>query len=226
MRGVSRLFAAFLVATFVGHGLAQTAKPAFEVASVKPAAPRPPATNVAPSGLRPGGVYQRTTTVAGLVLYAYDLSDYQLSGGPDWMRADRFDVAARAGRDVPVSELRLMLQSLLYDRFKFVAHEEQREMPLFMLVLARADKRLGPNLNSNTDDCRSKVEMPPGVPRTATRQTGCASMSFFATAAARQMGAPVIDNTGLVGVRVFSLSLRAVPAIRGRSPDPGDNASR
>jgi uncharacterized protein (TIGR03435 family) len=72
---------------------------------------------------------------------------------PDWVRAERFDVAARARDGAPASERNLMLQSLLEDRFELVTHRETREGQVHALVLARADGRLGPRLAPTTDDC-------------------------------------------------------------------------
>jgi len=103
------------------------------------------------------------TTVARLIMYAYDLRDFQVDGGPEWLRVDRFDVSGRAGREVPVAMLRLMVQSLLADRFKLAAHEVQREMQVYSLVLARAGE-LGPGLKRNDDECKSKIETPKAPP--------------------------------------------------------------
>jgi len=50
-----------------------------------------------------------------------------------------------------------MVRALLRDRFSLVMHQEQREMPLYTLVLARADGRLGPQLKKNDDDCKAMV---------------------------------------------------------------------
>src|SRR5687768_2078612 len=118
--GIAALVAAV---AFTGDVRSQTpaqskpTRPVFEVASVKKRIGPGPASVVLGQDVARGR-FDRTITAAGLILYAYDLRDYQLIGGPDWMRTDRFDVAATAGRDVPAAELRLMVQSLLADRFR------------------------------------------------------------------------------------------------------------
>src|SRR3954471_9488875 len=87
----------------------------FEVTSIKlwrpPTAPlRQAAVPATPPG---SGSFNRATTVAALITYAYDLQDPQLSGGEEWVRTERYDVAARAGREVSQTELREMVKALL-----------------------------------------------------------------------------------------------------------------
>ena len=143
-------------------------------------------------------------------------------GGPSWVREDRYDVAARAGREVPLAELRLMVRSLLVERFKLVAHSEQREMSAYALVLSRADKRFGPGLKRNPDgdECKRLVEQPRNVPPGAVRAAGCETMANFAAGASRQMGAPVIDATGLVGLYETSYYYDAAGGFLGRGIVP------
>src|SRR5215208_6355563 len=90
---------------------AQQQAPRFEVASIKPwSPPTTPVTGiraaVAPVG---SGIFNRSTSVARLIAEAYEVQDFQLSGGEDWVRTERYDVAARAGREVSQAELREMV---------------------------------------------------------------------------------------------------------------------
>lgn len=71
----------------------------------------------------------------------------------------------------PAPEPLLMLRSLLEDRFKLQAHFETREFPIYELVLARADGRLGPELRQSANDCdaliagvRAGTPLPPRQP--------------------------------------------------------------
>jgi uncharacterized protein (TIGR03435 family) len=64
--------------------------------------------------------------LGGLIAEAYDVQDFQLSGGEDWLRTERYDVAARAGRDVSEAELGEMVKALLADRFKLRVRTEKR----------------------------------------------------------------------------------------------------
>ena len=173
--------------------------PSFEVASVKPRT-LPGTSLSAPQGARPGGAFGMVnSTVARLVMYAYDLPNYQVTGGPDWVRTDRFDIAARAGREASTADIRRMLQSLLNDRFKLRTHTEQREMAVYKLVMARGDGRLGPNVTKSDDDCKRLVQRPPNVPAGAVTVTGCSTVAHLARSASGVMASPVTDATGLVG---------------------------
>jgi uncharacterized protein (TIGR03435 family) len=174
-------------------------RPTFEVASVKPRT-LPGTTLSAPQGARPGGAFGMVnSTVARLVMYAYDLPDYQVIGGPAWVRTDRFDISARAGRDASIPDTRRMLQSLLEERFKLRTHTEQREMTIYRLVMARGDGRLGPNITKSDDDCKRLVQRPPNVPAGAVTVTGCSTVAHLARSSAQTMAAPVTDATELVG---------------------------
>ena len=127
------------------------AGPAFEVASVKPSNPDLPG----PGGMPVGGRFNASNlTLRELILRAYDLSDSQLAGGPDWQTSRRFDIQAKATDPVAgMTAMRLMLKTLLADRFKLKVHTERREMPIYALVVARDDRQLGPNIIRSTADC-------------------------------------------------------------------------
>ena len=198
-----------LVLAFVGGVTVMSAqvtppqsKAAFEVASIK--------RNVSGAfgggqGLRPGGVYSAPNReLVRLIQFAYDLREFQIIGGPDWIRADRFDVTARTAPDVPIDQVRLMVQSLLEDRFKLRVRPEKREMSFFELRLARSDGRVGPNLHdcSNAKDKAgiSSPEKPFMAPRGGTVAAGdCASLTSIANMVSNRLQTMVIDKTGLAG---------------------------
>jgi uncharacterized protein (TIGR03435 family) len=135
-----------------GHAAQNPASEArFEVASVKlregqsrPSPPPIPATSL----VRRGGVFHADFTVASLVQFAYDLRDFQVLGGPDWIRQDGFEINARAGFDPTPEQVRLMVRSLLKERFRLTTHSERRDMRFLALVLARDDRRLGPYIRA------------------------------------------------------------------------------
>jgi uncharacterized protein (TIGR03435 family) len=125
--------------------------PAFEAASVKANRSGDLDARLVP---QPGGRLTATNVPAAeLIRFAYDLPDFQVSGGPKWLTSDRFDVVAKADGDPPVTEKRLMLRRLLAERFKLTAHTETRELPLYALVMARSDGRLGSHLRRAAADC-------------------------------------------------------------------------
>lgn len=97
----------------------------------------------------------------GLILAAHRrLRFYETDarvGGPDWLSSERFDIVARAG-EIPASlnpstAVRLMLRTLLSERFALVIHQEQRVMPIYALTLARRDGSLGRQLQRSVMDC-------------------------------------------------------------------------
>src|SRR5262245_56333883 len=113
------------VVVFAANPLAQTPasdadRPQFEAASVKPNKSGEP--RVALRGA-PGGVINAINmTPQGLIQYAYRVQPFQVSGGPEWIRTDRFDINAKGAGNVPPAQTQLMMQSLLADRFKLVIH--------------------------------------------------------------------------------------------------------
>ena len=71
---------------------------------------------------------------------------------PKWATAERFDVEARAPQPTPTKDqMRLMMQSLLADRFKLTLHFDARQVSVFALVLAKPGKT-GPELVPHPDD--------------------------------------------------------------------------
>ena len=126
---------------------AQQSVPTFDVASVKPQEEPMSVTYAAAAAprLRPGGVFSAShATVSALILYAYNLQPFQLTGGPDWARRDHFEISARAAADASAEQVRRMVQALLEERFKLVVHTEQRDIRFQALVPARPGGGLGP----------------------------------------------------------------------------------
>ncbi len=144
-----------IIFLFVGLSLLAPAAgaqaPAFEVASVKPNKSGDIQSLVYP---QPGGRFTATNvTLRALIIGAYQLQNSQLSGGPDWLDKDRFDIAAKADGDPSPDQFFAMLQTLLSDRFKVALHHEARVVPVYALLLARSDRRRGPRLRPSEAKC-------------------------------------------------------------------------
>jgi uncharacterized protein (TIGR03435 family) len=77
---------------------------------------------------------------------AYSVQPFQVSGGPGWVDSVHYDISAKAGAQVSREDVLLMLQALLADRFQLAFRRETRQLPVFALVLARKDGKLGPRL--------------------------------------------------------------------------------
>jgi uncharacterized protein (TIGR03435 family) len=141
---------------------AQSAAPAFEVASVKRVVDAP--VNFPGVLLQPGGrVTSPGASVRQLILLAYGLQDLQLSGGPAWIAADRYAIEARTGANATRASVRSMVKTLLAERFQLTAHVEKRDLPAFALLLANRDGKLGPRLQRSGPQC-APVTAPPGIP--------------------------------------------------------------
>lgn len=182
---------------------AQTPGSTFEVVSVKKLEGRPPV-NAARTA---AGVFTRTNvTLAALVQFAYNVLDFEIVGGPGWIREDRFDVDARAAGDLSAEQMRPLVRALLEDRFKLVARREQREMRHSALVMARDDRRLGAALKPCVDSS-AKPDRPPLVPRDAMVLVGrCQSMAGIAKIVATFLQTPVLDRTSMDGTWDFQIA--------------------
>ncbi len=104
---------------------------AFEVASVKP---NKSGDGRVMLGMQPGGRFNATNVPLRLLLrQAFNVQDFQIVGGPDWLGSDRFDVVAKApdGVEFTADAMRPMLRSLLVERFKLAFHNETRDMPVY-----------------------------------------------------------------------------------------------
>jgi bla regulator protein blaR1 len=206
---------------------------AFDVASVKP--------NVS-GDLRvtlqamPGGRFTATNApLRTLIREAYALQGSQLSGGPGWLDSDRFDIVAKSERNPTPLQMRMMLRALLAESFRLSVHTETRDLPLYALVLARSDGRLGPHLRHTGADCSQAPEWlgsgPPPVRdpdapcRSAGPGTGGAmrfrgiTLDAFATFLATPVRRPVIDRTGLSGD--FDIELDMSAEFGPPPPPPG-----
>jgi uncharacterized protein (TIGR03435 family) len=124
-------------------------RPSFEVASVRPSPPDEEGRNFSGPGGQTDSFRVRGMTIKKLVSYAYGIGyDGELSGGPKWIGTDRFDIEAKPNesevaalgklsRDDRDEQMRLMLQSLLAERFNLKVSSAKRELPIYTLVIAK-----------------------------------------------------------------------------------------
>jgi uncharacterized protein (TIGR03435 family) len=176
----------------VAAALGQT-PPAFEAASVKPSKSLDNGTN---SKSTPGAITMEGYSLRSLIQDAYGVKDFQISGGPKWMDSDRYDINAKAAGPANYPELKLMLQTLLAERFKLVFHRESKPSTGYALVVARKGLKIQPvegavgsSMNNHNSNLTAK-----GV-----------SMQRLADWLARLVSAPVSDATQVSGVFDFKL---------------------
>jgi hypothetical protein len=106
---------------------------AFEAASIKP-------TTTNPGTVASPDRFVRTGTLRQLVQYANALPPFQVTGGPDWVGSEVFDVNAKAAFVPTADEMRAMVRRLLTERFQLRTSAAKREMPIYFLRPARNDR--------------------------------------------------------------------------------------
>jgi uncharacterized protein (TIGR03435 family) len=182
--------------------------PQFEAAAIR-LSNDPPYMITGP-GLRHGLLTATKVTLRRMVAVAYGMTEPRVIG-PEWLDKDHFDIAGRAPKDVPDSELRPMLQALLKDRFQLATHSETREMPVYDLVVAKGGVKMPvyPAPERPLDD--PPVRGFPMMRGTITTAQLADQMTFF-------VNRPVIDKTGLT--ERYNLFLAFAPL----SPQTGDSA--
>lgn len=211
----------------------QPAPLTFEVASIKPASADAQGTSIQ---LMPGGGLRMTNApIMAMITEAYNVRPFQVSGGPGWIRTDRFDLTARAERaapsDVPDDFAKMTdaqrktrreqtserLRGLLADRFQLVVHKESKEQPVYALVVAKNGPKLKENQNPGP---RQGMSMNRG------RLEGrAAPMEMLATILSNNLGRPVIDKTGLPAKYDFVLEYIPDVGSDPRAQGFGDGAN-
>jgi len=188
-----------------------TAPPAFDVASVKRI--------VGPSGgirqdVRPDSLSLRGVTLGYSIRWAYGIGPYQTyrTAGPEWIdppHAEFYDIEAKTGGPVPVDQLRLMLQTLLADRFKLALHRENRTLPVLAVVVGKD----GPKLKKSASQGDGEGQIKAGRADVAVLDFQGATMARlidFLDGRIRLPSEPrpVVDETGLTGAFDFTLDLQ------------------
>jgi uncharacterized protein (TIGR03435 family) len=172
MRGLRAVLAAALFAWAAG---AQE----FDVASVKPNKSDDPPHSNFPLGpgdvyVPNGGLFSATNfALVNYIYFAYKVlgnqSRYVLPQLPGWVTTDRFDIQARAAGNPAKDGMRMMMRSLLADRFHLATHYEDRKVPVLAWVLARPGKT-GQQLQPHANDSACPTNAPPPS-ATASAQT-------------------------------------------------------
>jgi uncharacterized protein (TIGR03435 family) len=153
------------------------------VSSVKPSAD----VNLGIGGanfLRGDTFRMSNTDLVAVLTAAYGTPGTRILGGPEWIRQDRWDVEIKVqpAAGAPPPRTADVVQAMLRDRFKLDAAMETRARPVYLLRIARADGKLGPNLQPSTFDCTTAGAQQQAVLRAsgvkgANGQSPCATRS-------------------------------------------------
>lgn len=162
----------------------------FEAAAIKPANPDQRGSGISVEKAR---IKVINAPLKFMVEYAWDVKDFQVTGGPSWVGTERYDVDAVSQKPFEGNEVRLMIRALLADRFKLAVHSETQEKPGYALVVAKNGPKLPP-----AEDSRNRL-----FSRTAsgdmTLDAKNVTMEEFASVLSTQLVAIVVDRTGLDG---------------------------
>jgi uncharacterized protein (TIGR03435 family) len=187
---------------------------AFEVASVKPT--KPGTHDFHFRSLH--GIDAVNIPLEEFILYAYNLKSIQLTGGPDWIRHENYDIVAKAPANTTNDQISKMLQTLLADRFKLVNHGETRVLPIYALILAKGGPKFRARTDARPGDGNFKIA--------GGRLSGQGvTMHDLADILVRVFDRTVLDKTGLDGK--FDINLQWTPDVtsaigndREAPPDP------
>ncbi len=153
-----------------------------------------------------GGLNAMHVTLHEMIAFAYDIRDHQLIGAGGWMDNDRWDVIAKSHNGEAVDaripfeeafhEIRLKLRTLLADRFQLKVHTETREMPIYVLIVAKNGPHIEP---SKSDGLTINNRNGLVICKKITMQ------QFAGRALTWRMGRSVVDKTGLAGEHDFEI---------------------
>lgn len=188
----------------------QTTPPAFDVASIHPHTPQPHEGNHIWSSANDGNFRTGNLTLKALIQYAFNMPQSRIVNAPDWTTSQFFDIDAKSDEtlnqrlhDLPSDQAKpiklAMIQALLADRFGLKTHREQRELPIYELVVAKGGAKLTPTKSDGlTTNHGNSYFNGKGI-----------TMSLVAQELARDAGRVIIDKTNLPGR--FDINLRWQP---------------
>jgi uncharacterized protein (TIGR03435 family) len=154
----------------------------------------------------------RQASMADMISTAYHVDITNVQGGPSWLEMQRFDIQAKTAPGTSGDDLRLMLRSLLADRFHLVVHNGSASMPAFILAPGREKTKMKPAAGSGDPSCEGQPP-PPDQPRSAvpTIVVLCRNMTMDRFAeeihdmAGGYLTVPVVNSTKLDGAWDFDL---------------------
>jgi len=193
------------------------AAPEFAVASLKPSQ------NIVGRDARgrfvtgPDRLSARNVSLKDLIVEAYHVQPYQVSGGPRWLDSDEFDVDAKADGSVSKEELRRMLQTLVTGRFQLSLHRETRDTRMYALIVDKQGPRIQPAKEEENSSGGSANAGPSHfhgdlqqLANLISIQLTIPPLSDDPTRPSVASGAPipVVDQTGLQGIYDIHVEIR------------------
>jgi uncharacterized protein (TIGR03435 family) len=221
-RTITAVTLASLVLTTLG-GQTVSGLPQFEVASIKPSDPANPQKS---SNLRGDRLVATNYSLRNLIQIGWNVRSFEVLGGPAWLDSEKYNVDAKPAVPLDmfgppaegIDKVRLMVQSLLADRFKLRLHTETREMSVYFLVVGRN----GVKLKRTADAVGPGTSMhDAGRGRFVATQIDMRMLAQNELGG--EVGVPVIDKTNLSGA--YDLTLEWNPDDEASGPPPGASPS-
>lgn len=173
-----------------------TSAPAFEVASIKPS----DLNSMSPRQRLGPDTFITRGALKHLIRLAYDVEDYQVEGGLAWTQTDFYDIQAKAGTPSPPATIKMMLQTLLTDRFHLQLARETKTVSGYILTVDKGGPKLPPPKSGVPPDSNGVIQM--GGGEIWSRGS---NMKHLATALHYELSMPVLDGTNIEGHYDFKL---------------------
>jgi uncharacterized protein (TIGR03435 family) len=191
--------------------------PEFEVAAIHQHIPELHEHNSIWSSTSDSHFKAENVSLIGLIHWAYEMPETRILNAPGWASSTYFniDASSDASVDAKMAHLtpeagklqkEMMVRALLADRFKLVTHTETRELPVYELIVAKGTPKLGDDKSNGTtiNHGRDHIEV-----------QASNSVAFLAEELAKEVGRPVVDETGISGR--YNLKVRWTPDVDAAS---------
>src|SRR5215831_14918253 len=207
MKGLLAQVSILFALAGVAYGQTTEPLPSFDAADVH-VSPRSANPNVQSlGGFVRGGRYQfRNATMVDLVASAYGVEPEKVLGGPSWLETDRFDILAKAPAAATNATAKLMLRSLLADRFKLVIHDEDKPMNAWVMTAAKPGPQLKESQGGGPTNCNGQPGDGPNSVIVCKNVTMAGLAQIVRQIEPATFDTPVTDMTGLEGSFDFQLT--------------------
>src|SRR5262249_43578974 len=99
----------------------------------------------------PGRISYSNITLRRVLLSAYEVKSYQISG-PDWLDTARFDITAKLPAATTKEQFQAMMRNLLETRFRMKVHRESRDLPIYALLISKNGPKIKPQMTGGPSD--------------------------------------------------------------------------
>lgn len=196
--------------------MAADANPGFDVATIKPNVSG--AVRLQQLTMNGRNFVLKNGSLGDLIVFAYNVQLKQIVNGPDWMEKDRYDIAGVPDVEgaPSVDQLRMMVRKLLAERFALKVHDDKREMPAFVLTVAKTGQKLTASDSTNSMPSVGMRGVPNGMTLLLSNATVRDFTSFLQMMV---LDRPVVDETRIAGR--YDLTVNFLPddsMFNGRPP--------